>query len=128
MDDAKLAMIDIRDIAESAAAVLTSDGHVGKEYILTGPQAVSFHEVASALSDALDKSVTYINVPNETMVQSMTEMGFTEWTALGYAELMDGFKEGFAKDATDNVEGLTGHSARSVETFAKDFAAYFGGG
>ena len=128
MDDAKLSMIDIRDIAECAAAVLTSDGHIGESYVLTGPQAVSFHEVASALSGALDKPVTYINVPNEAMVQSMTEMGFSEWTALGYAELMDGFKDGFAKEATDNVQRLTGHPARSVETFASDFAGFFGGG
>ena len=127
MDDAKLAMIDIRDIAECAAAILTSDGHVGESYVLTGPQAVSFHDVASALSGALDKPVTYINVPNEAMVQSMTEMGFSEWTAQGFAELIDGFKDGFAKDATDNVERLTGHPARSVETFAHDFAGFFGG-
>ena len=128
MDDAKLAMIDIRDIAECAAAVLTSDGHVGESYILTGPQAVSFHDVANALSGALDKPVTYINVPNEALVQSMTEMGFSEWTAQGFAELMDGFKDGFAKEATDNVERLTGHPARSVETFAHDFVGFFGGG
>ncbi len=128
MNDAKLAMIDIRDIAECAAAVLTSDGHVGEAYVLTGPQAVSFHDVANALSGALGKPVTYINVPNEAMVQSMTQMGFPEWTAQGFAELMDGFKDGFAKEATDNVERLTGHPARSVETFAKDFASFFGGG
>ena len=127
MDDAKLAMIDIRDIAECAAAVLTSDGHVGEAYVLTGPQAVSFHDVANALSGALDKPVTYINVPNEALVQSMTEMGFPEWTAQGLAELMDGFKDGFAEEATDNVERLTGHPARSVETFAQDSAGFFGG-
>ena len=127
MDDAKLAMIDIRDIAECAAAVLTSDGHIGKTYVLTGPRAISFHDVANALSGALDKPVTYINVPNEAMVQSMTEMGFPEWTAQGLAELMDGFKDGFAKEATDNVERLTGHPARTVETFAHDFAGFFGG-
>ena len=119
MDDAKLAMIDIRDIAECAAAVLTSDGRVGESYVLTGPQAVSFHDVANALSRALGKPVTYINVPNEALIQSMTEMGF--------AELMDGFKDGFAKEATDNVERLTGHPARSVETYARDFAQMFGG-
>ena len=128
MNDAKLAMIDIRDIAECAAAVLTSDGHVGEAYVLTGPQAVSFHDVANALSGALNKPVTYINVLNEALVQSMTEMGVPEWTAQGFAELMDGFKDGFAKDATDNVERLTGHPARSVETFARDFAGFFGGG
>ena len=36
-------------------------------------------------------------------------------------------KDGFAKEATDNVERLTGHPARSVETFAHDFAGFFGG-
>ena len=128
MDDARLAMIDVRDVAECAAAVLTSDGHVGEAYVLTGPQAISFHDVASALSVALDKPVTYINVPNEALVQSMTEMGFPEWTALGLAELMDGFKDGFAKEITDGVERLTGHPARSIETFARDFAGFFGGG
>ena len=128
MDDAKLAMIDLRDVAECAVAVLASDSYVGEKYVLTGPQAVSFHDVANALSGALGKSVTYINVPNEALVQSMTGMGFSEFTALGFADLMDGFKEGFAKEATDNVQRITGHPARSMETFAKDFAGFFGGG
>ena len=128
MDDAKLAMIDLRDVAECAVAILTSDDHVGENYILTGPQVVSFHDVANALSGALGKPVTYINVPNEALVQSMTGMGMSEFTALGFAELMDGFKDGFAKEATDNVERLTGHPARSIETFARDFAQAFGGG
>ena len=127
MDDAKLAMIDLRDVAECATVVLTSDSHIGGNYVLTGPKAVSFHDVANALSSAIGKPVTYVNVPNEALVQSMTGMGFSEWTALGFAELMDGFKEGFAKEATDNVEMLTGHPARSIETFAKDFAGFFGG-
>ena len=127
MDDAKLAMIDLRDVAECAVAVLASDSYVGENYVLTGPQAVSFHDVANALSSALGKPVTYINVPNEALVQSMTGMGFSEFTAQGFAELMDGFKEGFAKEATDNVQRITGHPARSIETFAKDFASFFGG-
>ena len=32
-------------------------------------------------------------------------------TEMGFSELIDGFKDGFAKDATDNVERLTGHPA-----------------
>ena len=126
MDDAKLAMIDIRDIAECAAKVLTTDGHEGKEYILTGPEAVTFTEVAAALSSATGKDVTYVNVPNEAMVEGLTQMGFPQWTAEGYAELMDGFKDGWAAEPTDGVQTLTGHPARSVADFARDFAGYFG--
>ena len=118
LGDANLSMIDIRDIADSAVAVLTGGGHEGNEYILTGP---------SALSTALDKDVNYVGVPHEAALESRIGMGFPEWIALGYGELMEGFIEGFANNATDNVEKLTGHPARSINQFASDFAPYFAG-
>jgi len=125
--DAKLAMIDIRDIVDSAAAVLAGSGHEGKEYILTGPEAISLHDVADAFSEAFNKDVTYIAVPSETSLDAMLNVGFPEWIARGYGELMEGFREGFADEATNNVETLTGHPARSIEDFARDFAGYFVG-
>ncbi len=47
----RLGMIDARDIGEVAAKVLTEDGHEGKAYTLTGPAAISFYDVAQALSE-----------------------------------------------------------------------------
>lgn len=85
------------------------------------------HDVARTFSKVLDKDVTYVNVPHEASLESMVSMGFPEWIARGYGELMEGFSEGFANRATDNVEKLTGHPARSFEQFARDFASYFGG-
>ncbi len=125
--DGKLGMIDVRDVADSAFAVITGSGHEGKNYILTGPEAISMYDVASTLSEVLGKDVTYVNVPHEASLESMVSMGFPEWIARGYGELMEGFSEGFANRATDNVEKLTGHPARSFEQFATDFASYFGG-
>lgn len=127
MGDGKPGMIDVRDIADSAFAVLTGSGHEGKNYILTGPEAISMYDVADTLSKVLGKEVTYVNVPHEASVESMVSMGFPEWIARGYSELMDGFNEGFANSTTDNVENLTGHPPRSIEQFARDFASYFGG-
>jgi len=108
--------------------VLTGSGHEGKSYILTGPEAISMHDVAKAFSKVLGKEVKYVNVPAEAALQSMTSMGFPEWIASGYGELMAGFSEGFANRATANVANLTGHPARSFEQFARDFAQVFGGG
>ena len=125
--DARLSMIDIRDIVDSATAVLTGSGHEGKDYILTGPAAISLHDAAKAFSEAFNKEVTYIAVPTEAAFQSMTGMGMPEWIARGYGELMEGFREGFADKATDNVEALTGHPARSINEFAGDFSMYFVG-
>ena len=123
--DGKIGMIDVRDIVDVAAAVLTGRGHEGKSYILTGPEPVSFHEVASTFSKVLGKQVQYVAVPHEASLQSMLSMGFPEWIARGYGELMEGFSEGFASSTTDSVATLSGHQARSFEQFARDFAQVF---
>ena len=125
MKDGKLGTIDVRDIADAAFAVITGEGHEGKSYILTGPEAISFHDVANTFSKVLDKEVKYVNVPGEASFQAMTGMGMPEWIAQGYVELMEGFSENFANSTTKNVETLTGHPARSFEQFANDFAQVF---
>lgn len=127
MKDGELAMIDVRDVVDVALAVLTGSGHEGKSYILTGPAAISFHEVASTFSKVLGKDVSYVSVSGEAALQSMVGMGFPEWIAKGYVELSEGFSENFANRVTENVATLTGHPARSFEQFARDFAQVFGG-
>src|SRR5215212_4755864 len=52
-EDGRLGMIDARDIGEVAAKVLTEEGHEGKAYTLTGPAAITFYDVAQALSAVL---------------------------------------------------------------------------
>ena len=127
MKDGKLGMIDVRDIVDSAFSVLTGKGHEGKSYILTGPEPVSFHDVARIFSKVLGKDVKYVNVPGEAAMQSMIGMGLPEWIAKGYVELSEGFSENFANKATNNVTTITGHPARSFEQFVRDFVQVFGG-
>ncbi|MFW6068949.1 MAG: SDR family oxidoreductase [Chloroflexota bacterium] len=127
LNDGELAMIDIRDVADAAFATLTESGHEGQSYILTGPEAVSLHDVADELSAVLDKDVMYVAVSHEAALESMVSMGLPEWIARGYGELMDGFIGGFAEEPTEDVEQLTGHPPRSIGDFARDFAGTFGG-
>jgi uncharacterized protein YbjT (DUF2867 family) len=127
MKEGKLGMIDARDIVESAAKVLTADGHQGKTYELTGPASISFHDVAAALSNALGKEVKYVDVPLEAGKEAMIGMGFSKWIADAYGELWANFSEGGMDRTTINVELLTGHPARSYKQFAHDFVQVFGG-
>ncbi len=127
MKDGRLAMIDVRDIVDVAVAVITGTGHEGKSYILTGPEAISFHDVARTFSSVLGKDVKYVNVPDEAAIESMVGMGLPEWIAQGYAELSQGFSEDFAGTATENVAKLAGHPARSFEQFVRDYSQFFGG-
>lgn len=127
LKDGKIGMIDVRDIAEATHSVLTTEGHHGRSYILTGPESISFHDVARAFSETLGKEVSYVDVPLEAAKESMVGMGFPEWIVDGYLELFEGFAENWADRTTGTVEELTGHPARSIKQFSSNFAAVFGG-
>ena len=53
----RLSLIDLDDVGEAAAIVLTQDGHDGATYELAGTPALSQGEVAAALSTALGRNV-----------------------------------------------------------------------
>ncbi len=123
--DAKMGIIDFRDIADVAAKVLTEAGHEGKTYGLTGPASISYHDVAAGLSKALGKDVKYVDVPLEAAREAMVGMGLPERMADAMTEYNKAFSEGFADFTTNDVKEITGHPARSYETFAHDFAQAF---
>ena len=123
----KLGMIDIQDIGEVAAKVLTSEGHQGKTYTLTGPASISFHDVAAGLAKALGREVKYVDVPLQAGRDAMIGMGFPEWVADGYSEYFNAYSEGYGDLVTGDVEQIIGRAPRSYETFAHDFAQLFGG-
>ena len=123
----KFGMIDVRDIVDVAAKVLTEAGHEGKTYDLTGPESISAHDIAAGLSKALGKEVKYVDVPLEAAREAMLGMGMTEWLADANNEYFSALSEGLGDFTTNYVEEITGHPARSYETFARDFAQAFGG-
>src|SRR5215218_10131183 len=121
-------MIDARDIGEVAAKVLTEEGHEGKVYTLTGPAAISFYDVANAISEVLGKEVSYVPVPLENAKEAMLKMGIPEWKADALNEYAKAHSEGYSDWTTDDVEQLTGHPAASYKQFASDFEQVFRGG
>ncbi len=126
MKEGKLGMIDVRDVADVAAKVLTEAGHEGKTYGLTGPASISVSDVAAGLSGALGKEVKYVDVPLEAAREAMVGMGLPEWMADAVNDYNKAFSEGLGDFTTNDVEAITGHPARSYETFARDFAQAFG--
>src|SRR5215212_5975533 len=125
--DGKLGMIDVRDIGEVAAKVLTEGGHGGKIYTLTGPVAISLYDVAEALSEVLGKEVRYVNVPLEKAREVMLNMGLSEWRADVLIEYAKAHSEGYSDFTAEDVEQLTGHRATSYQEFATDFERVFRG-
>jgi len=128
MKGGRLGMIDARDVGEVAAKVLTEEGHEGKTYTLTGPAAISFHDVAEALGEVLGKEVTYVPIPQEKAKEAMLGRGIPEWVADALNEYAKAHSEGYSDWTTGDFERLTGHLATSYKEFANDFERAFRGG
>jgi uncharacterized protein YbjT (DUF2867 family) len=125
----KAGMIDVRDVVDCAVAVLTGEAEAvqGQTYVLTGPAAIGFREVAETLSRLTSRTVEYIPVPHEAAREAMIAMGVPEWIAAGYAELGEGFEQGFADLTTESVRSLSGHAPRDLEQFVHDHGHLFTG-
>ena len=79
--DARISAVDVRDLADVAAAALTSPGHENKVYSLTGPDSLTFADMAQLLSEAACRSITYVDAPPEAMRAALADLGFPAWQA-----------------------------------------------
>jgi uncharacterized protein YbjT (DUF2867 family) len=125
MRDARQSLIDVRDIARVAAAALTETGHEGKIYELTGPESLSYFDVAAKLTSVLGKPVKYVQVPPEAALAGMLQNGMPEWNADAIAGLMSIFATGIGAHTTDTVRKITGHEPIPFEQFAREHAGAF---
>ena len=117
--------IDIRDIASVAVKVLSTSGHEGKAYSLTGPEALSNAQVAEKLSRVLGRAIRYVDVPPEDFKKSLLSAGVPEWSANALIDLQRLYREGVASLVDPAVEQLTGRKATSFDHFARDYSFAF---
>lgn len=117
-----ISAVDIRDIAEVASIVLTSDGHHGKTYNLNGPEVLSGLKVASIWSGLLGKQVRYAGDDMDVFEKQMREHA-PSWSAFDMRMMFQGYLErGFTAGEGD-LEVLTrllGHAPRHYADFAQE--------
>jgi uncharacterized protein YbjT (DUF2867 family) len=124
--NALMPWVDTRDIAAVAGTVLTSKGHENLVYEITGPDALTYAQVAECLSSQLGRQITYVNVPDGAAHQSMVSMGMSPWLAEGMVTLYHMFKvNGPTAQTLETVERITGHAPRTLAAYLKENEAYF---
>jgi uncharacterized protein YbjT (DUF2867 family) len=125
LGDAGISVVDIRDIAEATAIVLTSDEHEGKTYNLNGPEALSGTKAASVWSKLLGKEIRYGGHDMAAFEEQMRDSA-PSWSAFDIRMMFQGYLErGFVAE-TGDVEKLTrllGHAPRRYEDFAAETVA-----
>jgi uncharacterized protein YbjT (DUF2867 family) len=123
--DAKVSIVDVRDIADVAVAALTESGHEGKTYDLTGSQALTHAEMAASLSAALDRQITFVDIPPEVMRETLLGIGFPVWQADGLIEDYAHYRRNEASAIASGIEDATGKAPRQFKDFARDYATAF---
>ena len=127
MEDAKLASIDINDLAEVAAIVMTTSGHEGKTYPLTGPEALTMSEVAAKLSAATGNPIKYVNVPPEEARNANLAAGMPPYRAEALYELFAERRKGKESQVYPTIQTVFGFAPTGFDQFATRNAAIFRG-
>jgi uncharacterized protein YbjT (DUF2867 family) len=123
---ARIAMVHPRDVAAAAAVTLTEDGHEGARYVLNGPRAITYEEVAAHLSEATGRRIEFVDVPDEAAQQAMLESGLPPAVAEFLVRLFRALRQGLDEKTSGTVRALTGAEPRTFAEFAREHAAEFG--
>ncbi|MFD9795872.1 NmrA family NAD(P)-binding protein [Streptomyces sp. NPDC059070] len=115
--------VDADDIADVVVAALTEEGHAGLVHELTGPDALTFAEVAAALTAATGREVRYLPVSGEQYARLLMEYGLAEGEAHWLAELFATLLDGHNSRTTDGVKRVLGREPKPFAQFARDTAA-----
>jgi uncharacterized protein YbjT (DUF2867 family) len=129
--DAKVSIVDVRDIAAVAVKALTENGrsydrHIGKTYTITGPEALSYYQATEILSNIRGKKISYVNLSKEDFVRGWKEAGVDDWFIYIVSLMLDSYyRKGIASQVSSAVEEVTGKKPIMFAQFAKDYAEVF---
>ncbi|MCF6401780.1 SDR family oxidoreductase [Chitinophaga filiformis] len=112
--DGKSALVLRSDLAEAAVAVLTGEGHENRSYELTGPEAVSYADIAAKISAITGKNVSYVSPTPEVFAAELAKVGVpSEYIGL-FAGFSVATKEGEFANVSTDLEKLIGRKGGSV--------------
>ncbi len=123
--DGTASFVDTRDIASVAAEALTSDGHEGKIYTLTGPATLGIAEVAQILSEVTGREFKYVDVPEAAARDGMLQAGVPQWQIELIMELHAVNKQNRWSVVTSDIEKVMGAPPTDFTEFARDHADKF---
>jgi len=121
--DAQTAPIHERDIARSAARVLTEEGHHGRDYVLTGPQSLTQRQQVEIIGDAIGRPLRFEELSPEAARNQLLAM----WPAAIADMLLGAYAAAVNRPAfvTSTVGELTGQNAATFRRWADDHVQDF---
>ena len=126
--DGKIPYIDARDIAAVAFVTLTQPGHVGKKYVLTGSEAISYRQAAEIIGAVIGKQVRFVDESPEDARARRIREGVPP-AVIESVLAIGAYQRAGGKTVTitTTVADLTGRPPRTVAEFVQEHAAVFRG-
>ena len=123
--DGRFAPLNIADIGEIAANILTTEGHARRAYNVTGPELLSGTDMAKTFSQVAGKPVEYVSPDEATTLASLLDSGWPEWQAKGMLELFEVFASNQAAVVSPDGEQLLGRPLTRLKSYAEANQAAF---
>ena len=120
----RINMVDVQDVADVEATVLSEDGHAGRIYTPSGPDLLTYGEVAERLSAGVGAPIP-LQVPSADRYRDdMLAAGYPDAAVTGTIAYFSTLRQGTTAlgITTQDVEEVTGHRPGSVEDFALSHA------
>jgi uncharacterized protein YbjT (DUF2867 family) len=117
--DGRVGFIDACDIASVAASALTSQDAWKRDYVLTGPEAVGYADVAAVLSRELGKAVRHVALGTEAYAERLVKQGMDPVYARTLAMMDERIAAGAEDRVTNHVHELTGKAPASLSGFVR---------
>jgi NAD(P)H dehydrogenase (quinone) len=112
--DGRIAPISRRDCAAAAVAVLTTDGHDGMTYEITGPDALSQADIAALFTEVSGRPVSVVPMADRKIVRGLLRIGTPRGVARAIADLGIATREGYFDVVDPAFQTLTGRPARTL--------------
>lgn len=112
----RVAAVAIDDIGDAVAAILQDpSGHVDETYALTGPEALTLHEVAETITRMTGRGVRFHDEAVDEAYASRAHYGAPDWQVDAWVSTYTAIAAGELATVTDDVARLTDHAPRSLE-------------
>ncbi|MFB8237514.1 NAD(P)H-binding protein [Kitasatospora purpeofusca] len=116
--------VDVEDVADAAAAVLTEPGrHAGRVHELSGPRALTFGEAVELISRASGRPIAYRRISPAEYARTLVDQGFGEDEAHHIAEMFVMMERGLIAATTDDLATVLGRAPRTFEDYVVRAAA-----
>ena len=125
----RIGFVAASDVARVAARILTDDGggHEDQTYVLTGPEALSYADVAARVSAVFAREVDYDDLAEALAKEQMQASGLSAWQVDGNIELFDWIRHGATDSVTSTVRDLTGDDPQTIQDWLSEMRAAFVG-